>query len=163
MNKTIFISSHPDDECLWGAYTIQRELPDIDVFIYRELKAIWRCDESREAMEYIGLPQPNLHFIDRFKQLPAADSVNTVYAPAMQGGHPFHDETCEYAIRTYGTKAILYACYTKDKTKPPFGRVKVEATERMQKRKAEALRYYESQRYIAKVHFDLESKDEFYF
>lgn len=160
MQRKLFISPHPDDECLWGAYTIQREMPE--VFIFRDMKALWRCDESREAMAYLGLPQPNLHFIDRLDQLIHPSNVDIVWAPAMQGGHPFHDEVCEYAIRTYGIKVVLYSCYTKDKLKPPFGRVKVDATERMQKRKVEALRFYESQRQISKVHFNLECKDEYY-
>jgi len=157
----IFISPHPDDECLFGAYTIQRDKPDL--FVFRDRAAIWRCDETRAAMEWLELSQEKIHFIDTFNQLPNVKDVETVYAPAMQGGHQYHDEVCKRAILQYGPKVIFYATYDRYKSEPPFGRWKVDATERMKKRKIEALVYYESQRKIAAIHFNLISKDEYYF
>jgi hypothetical protein len=157
----IFISPHPDDECLFGAYTIQREKPDL--FVFRDRTAIWRCEETLAAMEWLELLQEKIHFIDTFDQLPNVKDVETVYAPAIQYGHPFHDAVCKHAILKYGPKVIFYATYGRNKSEPPFGRWKVDATERMKKRKIEALVYYESQRKITAIHFNLISKDEYYF
>lgn len=163
----LFIAPHPDDECLWGAYTIQRELNNIVVAVIKVQRELWRCDESRAAMEWLGLPQQNLKFYDRFDGIPMLDQMGNpwekVYVTAMQGGHPFHDEVCETTIRKHGDRVVLYSAYTKKKENPPFGRWKVESTERMQKRKVEALLRYESQQRISAVHFGLKCKDEYYF
>lgn len=161
--KKLFISPHPDDECLWGAYTIQAVKPI--VVIVRDLNALWRNDESIAALAHLEIPRENIRFIDKLCEVPFVwdAEIETVYAPAMQGGHPLHDEICEQCIRRWGAKVILYSAYGKRKDEPPFGRWKVESTERMRKKKVEALRLYESQHRIAAVHFNLKCKDEYLF
>lgn len=161
--KKLFIAPHPDDECLWGAYTIQRELPF--VVIVRDLRALWRNEESIMALDHLGVPYNQIRFVDKLCEVSLAwdAEIEKVYAPAMQGGHPLHDELCEQSIRRWGAKVILYSAYGKKKDEPPYGRWKVESTERQRKRKIEALRFYESQHRVAAVHFNLKSKDEYYF
>lgn len=114
----LFISPHCDDETLFGAYTIMREKPIVAIF--KDVLHIYRHDESRAALDWLELPRDNIKFISALHEL--GTDYEKVYAPAMQGGHPFHDEVCELAIRQFGAKVVLYSTYTKNKASLPFGR-----------------------------------------
>jgi len=122
----IFVSPHPDDEVLFGAYTIMREKPLVVIVTHpteQGNNAHIRLMESYEALRllgvpvcFLGIPENELtektltEALERFRGIKA-------YVPYKDGGNPHHDLVhgvcskmfdCTY-YRTYGlgeTRAI---------------------------------------------------------
>jgi hypothetical protein len=151
----LLIAPHPDDETLFGAYTIMKEKPL--VAIYRFQNRIDRIEESKEAMQLLGA---NVQFINFINEL--TGDFDKVYAPALQGGHPFHDYVCRKAIEVYGNKVVFYSTYEIGNLHP-YGRFKVEATDEMKELKLRALQCYKSQLIEYPWHFTLIDKSEYLF
>lgn len=154
MLKRLFLSPHPDDETLFGAYIIQIGNPLVAIFN----NEVERINESREAMKILGA---EMVVINDITELPK--DFDIVYAPAMQGGHPFHDQVCRQAIRYFGENVFFYATYERENL-TPYGRFQVgPVTEEMKLKKLEALNCYKSQLEKTPIHFQIKSKDEYYF
>lgn len=151
----LFISPHPDDECLFGAYTIIKEKPLVAVFNF-----MGRQDRSNESKEAIKLLGAESVFIDSITEM--GYYYDVVYAPALQGGHPWHDEVCKMAIKRYSNKVVYYATYDKLNIQP-YGRFLVSASDEMKDLKRKALLCYKSQIAETPVHFLIENKDEYLF
>jgi LmbE family N-acetylglucosaminyl deacetylase len=143
----LFISPHCDDETLFGAYTIMNEKPK--VYIWETTPE--RLNESIEALKILGG-----EFTDTLK-----GNWEKVYAPALENGHPLHDECHNYAKDRF-ENVIYYSTYRSGEDLQSKGNIKVEATEEMKQKKIEALKCYKSQIEATPCHFKLENKDEYY-
>jgi hypothetical protein len=150
----IFLSPHPDDETLFGAYTILKEKPL--VVMYKNTPE--RMAEAIEAMQVLGV---NLVFVNDIYEI-ADLYVTKVYAPAIEGGHRLHDLLGVKALEIWKDKVTLYSTYRSPTDLLPRGKTKVEATEEMKVLKLKALQCYKSQIRATPVHFLQENKDEYY-
>jgi hypothetical protein len=79
--------------------------------------------------------------------------VETVYAPALQGGNVHHDMVARAAVSVFGSKVVPYTTYTKTELHTT-GDVEVVPTEREMELKRRALQCFESQLRINRPHFD---------
>jgi LmbE family N-acetylglucosaminyl deacetylase len=150
----LFLSPHCDDETLFGAYTIMRDKPLVAIY----LSSMERMQESAKAMKVLGAP---LMFIESIDTM-IFDEFDVVYAPAIEGGHPLHDEIGRKALEKWGDKVIQYSTYRSGSDLLPRGSIKVHATEDMKKKKIEALKCYVSQIKETPCHFEQDNKDEYY-
>jgi LmbE family N-acetylglucosaminyl deacetylase len=151
----LLIAPHPDDETLFAAYTIMAEKPLVAVFNFKNRTD--RNEESVAAMKFLGA---KVVFIDSIHEL--GYDFESVYAPALQGGHPWHDAVCKMAIERYGERVIYYATYERGNLQP-YGRFLVNADAEMKNKKHLALLCYKSQRVEYPWHFELENKNEYFF
>jgi LmbE family N-acetylglucosaminyl deacetylase len=97
----LFIAPHPDDETLFGAYTILRNKSLVVICTYPTLQGDngdTRLSEAYEACKVLGVPVCFLkipeHNFDRdtlLQGLAMFDPACTVYAPHKEGGNPHHD------------------------------------------------------------------------
>lgn len=157
--KTLFIAPHPDDESLWGAYTIMAQHCTVAVFIDNLTSPETRA-ECLAAAEILGIK--NLFFITDLAQL-RCDFYDRVFVPALEHGNKKHDQLSMLCSKYFPNAAIrYYMTYGPDKTRPPFGPVKIEATDEMKAKKLLAINCYKSQHDLSSVHFNLESKDEYF-
>jgi LmbE family N-acetylglucosaminyl deacetylase len=133
----VFLSPHPDDEILFGAFTILRELPLVLIVFdshlqptrgYKGCDADTRRLESVTALEELcGLDAPEIRFlgfsdanhppsIAQFQE--ALEGINVgdvsmVYAPAIEeGGHPQHNWLGAAAEALFSDRVTHYMTYT---------------------------------------------------
>lgn len=169
----LFISPHNDDETLFGAFTLMREKPLVvivtDSWVQfnrgEEITADMRWEETRNAMKILGCPVIRLgirdDIIDEWmvtERLKAFVGFDTVYIPALQGGHPHHDLVNSVALPLFnvtGTQLQFYATYSKEElhTMGPF---EIKPTVQELVLKEQALQCYQSQINLpaTKPHFD---------
>jgi LmbE family N-acetylglucosaminyl deacetylase len=158
--KTLFIAPHADDESLWGAYTIMALGCSVAVFVDDATKGGTKT-ECVEACEILGVK--NLSFVTDIAQI-RCDFYDRVFVPYPERGNRWHDDLSNKCSKYFPNAMIrYYMAYGPDKTKPPFGKVKAEATDDMKAKKLLALNCYKSQHESAAVHFNIESKDEYFF
>lgn len=132
--NSIIISPHNDDSELFASYVLQRYKPLVvvvtDSFIQYErgqtdITAHRRRDETRAACKVLGLAAPV--FLGQADDCLTFDAVegsyyavlspsDTVFCPAIQGGHPHHDMIRETLAKFWedDVKVIEYATYAKD-------------------------------------------------
>ena len=151
----LFIAPHPDDETLYGAFTVQTAPAVVAVFVTPCIEPE-RWIEFNAAMRVLRVKSLKIKSIDEIK-----NKYDKIYVPAKQGGHPFHDEVHDMAKAKYGKQCILYSTYTEKKENAPTGRIKVPYNQVMLSRKLLAMMCYKSQHIIAKVHFDLKNIEEY--
>lgn len=115
----LFISPHPDDETLFGAYTIQREKPLVIIVTHptsQGKNGYERLLESYDAMRilgapiaYLGIREDELTKYTLMKKLIRFYTEDLVYIPEKEGGNPHHDLVHDIAkeifpnIKTYKT------------------------------------------------------------
>jgi LmbE family N-acetylglucosaminyl deacetylase len=168
--KSMFISTHNDDETLFGAYTIMREKPLVVIVTdsYKQelrghaISKEERIEETKKAMKILGADviflhcpdhQLNEHVLDQFKNLP----IQKVYSPHPEEyGNPDHNfvgNLCRQIWQNEDTELVEYSTYTSQRTCPDG--VPIIPTEEEQKLKMKALDCYKSQLGMSnKYYFD---------
>jgi LmbE family N-acetylglucosaminyl deacetylase len=171
----LFLSPHNDDECLFGALTIQREKPLVVVVFDSHLQAErgnpvtleQRRAETISALrelghsgcEFIGIPDNhNLasnsdwiagHLRCLLRERWDEREVEHAFAPAIENGHEQHTAVGRAADTLWPGRVTHYLTYTRDKGKSTSAnRVPVKSGEWI-RRKLRALACYESQIDIA--------------
>jgi LmbE family N-acetylglucosaminyl deacetylase len=168
MNK-LWLAPHPDDETLFGAFTLMREKPLVlivtDSWVQfnrgETCTAEDRWQETLEAMKMLGCPVVRGGIrddvIDEWmvrNLLSKFDNFDMVYAPAIQGGNPHHDLIGKIARDIWtGDKVRYYTTYTKENLYTK-GTEEVVPTPEELALKEKALACYKSQLKINKPHFD---------
>jgi glycosyltransferase involved in cell wall biosynthesis len=175
--NSIFLSTHNDDEALFGAFTLMREKPLVIVITDSHIQpergdvgctAEIRRQETIDAMSMIGCPVVFLGIkdteltdkilTDRLK----AFNPEVVYAPAIQGGNLQHDIVGRVAKNWFGGKCRHYCTYTKTELHTT-GTIEIKPTKNELFVKGEMLNCYTSQLRLpsTKPHFDaVEGKSE---
>ncbi len=171
------ISPHDDDSVLFAAVTCQRERPTVVVVTdsyVQPARGEVGCSASERALETqkahdllgcqtirLGLRDDDLtrEQVERALADVLPDDVETVYVPALEGGHPQHDLVAHAAanrvsphqLSCYSTYARLSQYLAPDLQ--PIGTTEVEWTRQEYDLKQRALHCYESQRRINPIHF----------
>lgn len=165
----LFVAPHNDDETLFGAFTLIREKPFVvvltDSYIQPNRGEVG-CDaesrmlESKNAMDVLGCPFLQAGIRDTgMKAEIVADILgrfsgfDTVYVPALQGGHPHHDLVCVVATKVFGSRCKYYTTYTKSDLYTT-GKEEVVPTIEELELKDKAMECYTSQLRINGPHFD---------
>lgn len=159
MNNVLWLSPHPDDETLFGAFTLMREKPLVvivtDSYVQQNrgenITPQQRFQESVNAMKILGCSVMRLGIRDDIiNELALTDRLawfknfKTVYAPALQGGNPVHDLVGEVALRVFGDKIKQYSTYAKGEWFTPGTKEIIPTSEELTL-KEKALACYKSQ------------------
>lgn len=177
----ILLAPHNDDEALFASYIIQNYHPLVvivtDSYIQEKrgdgVDAFTRIVETQLAMEilgaelqFLGIPDDLLtdqRLRESLVQFDAKE-IETVFAPAIEGGHPHHDLVGRVADEMFPGKVWHYSTYTKDRPYPA-GHIRVYATAEMKKKKLAALDCYRSQHRLKSKgtnrYFTVDQKDEY--
>ncbi len=167
--KTLLISPHDDDSCLFAAVTCARLKPTIMVVLDSYLQsargesgcdAVSRAHESDKAHTLLGcktlrlgLRDDNISEDEIVEALrPLCLSYDLVYAPALQGGNAQHDAVSRATDRVFGSKVVHYCTYTKTELYTT-GLFEVVPTPEELALKHEALYCFESQLRVNRPHF----------
>lgn len=159
----LFISPHPDDETLFGAFTLMREKPLVviatDSYIQQNrgdnITPQQRFQESVNAMKILGCPIVRLGIRDDIAnelalidKLACFKNFDKVYAPGLQGGNPVHDMVALASEKVFkshpGVEFIQYSTYAKGEWKT-VGSKEIIPTDEEAKTKLQALTCYVSQ------------------
>jgi LmbE family N-acetylglucosaminyl deacetylase len=153
--KKLFFAPHPDDETLFGAYTILKEKPVV-VVIKNDIPRMFEFMHAMEVLDAEWMIVDSVSFVQGLKP-------DVVYVPQLNNCHPLHNKVTQDVMKYFRESEIIeYATYTSPDDLQPKGRTKVEATDEMKALKLKALDCYVSQRKATPVHFDLVNKDEYY-
>lgn len=169
------ISPHDDDAALFAAITCLREQPTIVVVAdsyVQPARGEVGCSAQERAAETaaahavlgcetirLGLRDDALTYDAILRTLGDLPYAETVYAPALEAGHPQHDLVARAAanlasaprLRCYSTYAKLSQYRAVDLQ--PVGTTEIEWTRPEYERKQAALACYQSQRRVNAVHF----------
>ena len=174
----LFLATHNDDESLWGAFTLMREHPLVfivtDSWIQfnrgENITADERWEETIKAMVIVRCPVMRLAIRDDVldewsikNKLSRFSGLETVYAPAIQGGNIQHDLVGKVADELFGVKVKHYAAYTQ--TEPyTTGKEEIIPTEEELVLKEKMLDCYKTQLgNVNKIYFDaVKGKSEWY-
>ncbi len=173
--RPILLSPHDDDAVLFAAFTCVREQPTVVVVADSYVQpargeagcsAEERAAESKQAHEILGCPTRRLGLrddaltFDDIKQaLRNFSDAETVYVPALEGGHPQHDLVAHVAAQTFGLSRLrCYSTYAKlsqycGADLQPVGTTEIEWTRPEYELKHRALACYESQQRVNPMHF----------
>jgi LmbE family N-acetylglucosaminyl deacetylase len=153
----LFLAPHPDDETLFGAFTLLREKPLVVImtesFIQQNrgenITAEQRWQESVNAMKVLGCPLLRLGIRDDIidkaivrEKLSRFWGFEEVYAPEIQLGNPHHDLIGQVAKEMFNCR--MYATYTRGEWFTPSGK-EIIPTENELLLKERALSCYTSQ------------------
>lgn len=169
------ISPHDDDAALFAAVTCLREQPTVVVVTdsyVQPARGEAGCSASERAAETaeahailgcetvrLGLRDDDLHLRDIAQALTALCDVDTVYVPALEGGHPQHDLVANAAARVFPPAQLrCYSTYAKlsqycDADLQPVGTTEIEWTRPEYDLKQRALACYVSQHRVNPMHF----------
>lgn len=161
----VFLSPHHDDETLFGAFTLLRERPLV-VIVTDSYVQFNRGDgitndgrwaEARAAMEILGCELTGLGIRDdqiTYDQTVEAlrrfwrFTVDGVYAPAIEHGHPHHDIIGQAALQVFRGRVPFWQ-YSTYSSRSPFysndGAIEVKGKPRERELKAQAMDVYRSQ------------------
>ena len=171
MNDILFLSPHPDDETLFGAFTLLRRKPCVVVCsdANEPEYALIRRKECMEAMkvlgchvEFLGIREQDLNE-DTLTRALKRYTPDKVYAPSLDSRHPHHGMVGRVANALWGNAVVYYSTYTADSLVPQ-GQFAIEPNAIERTYKKEALLCYESQFKNPGVrpHFDaVNNKPEF--
>jgi LmbE family N-acetylglucosaminyl deacetylase len=170
-----FCSPHDDDAALFGALTCIREQPTVVVVADSRVQpargetgcsADERAAETEKAhailgcrTDRFGLTDDDLTLDKVARMLASLPDVETVYVPALEGGHPQHDLVAVAAAQVFGVdKLRCYSTYQKlsqyrDVDLQPVGTTEIEWTREEYQQKLRALMCYESQMRVNPMHF----------
>ncbi len=169
-NDVIFLSSHNDDESLYGSFILQRNKPLVivvtDGYIQYErgdlgCSAEVRRQETINAMAISGCPVVFLGIKDTeltediLRERLKGFNPEKIYVPAIQGGNRQHDLVATVAMELFGLKCEHYAGYTKTELYTT-GNVEIKPTQQEIDIKNKMLDCYKSQLELAatRPHFD---------
>ncbi len=168
------LSPHDDDSVLFAAFTCLREHPTVVVVADSYVQpargefgcsACERAEETAQAHAVLGVDTIRLGLRDDALTLEDVeralaalpDDVETVYAPALEGGHPQHDLVTIAAAHVFGADRLrCYSTYARVGDRIdlcPTGETEIEWTRPEYELKARALWCYESQRRVNPIHF----------
>ncbi len=168
----VLLSTHNDDSVLFASHILLREKPLVIAITDSHIQknrgeqgcdAETRWNEDVKAMEIMGCPIIRLGIKDY--ELVKGNLINffmftmknfdTVYAPAIQGGHEHHDIVGDAAKIAFGDKVVFYGGYEKGQWSAS-GNKEVPLTEEELALKSRALDCYQSQINLpaTKGHFD---------
>lgn len=171
--RSILLSPHDDDSALFAAFTCQREKPLIVVCLDSWIQpnrgelgcsageraaenaaahAYFRCETLRLGLRD-DMATTGDELADLFLELAGTLDIDTVYAPAIQGGNRHHDWVAETALQVFGVKVRQYTTYTKTELWTT-GNIEIVPTERELELKRRALDCYASQWRINRAHFE---------
>ena len=174
MNRSLFIAPHPDDETLFGAFTLMREKPLVvivtDSYVQHNrgenITPQQRFQESVNAMKILGCPIVRLGIRDDIvnefavmEELAKFKNFEKVYAPALQGGNSCHDIVALASEKVFKShpevEFIQYSTYKKGEWRSPASRENWGSDEEIAL-KHKALACYISQIELpaTKPHFD---------
>jgi LmbE family N-acetylglucosaminyl deacetylase len=170
-----FCSPHDDDAALFGALTCIREQPTVVVVAdsrVQQARGETGCSAEERAAETekahailgcrtdrFGLRDDDLTLDNVARMLATLPDVETVYVPALEGGHPQHDLVAVAAAQVFGPEKLrCYATYSKlsqyrDVDLQPVGTTEIEWTREEYQQKLRALMCYESQMRVNPMHF----------
>ena len=164
----LFISSHADDEVLFGAYTLMRERPKVVVVTdgYAQQKKnpsleftyIDRRMETMKAMSMLGLEVDfmgisDIDFKDSlgiFEEILGSYNPKKVYAPMVEGGNEIHDMVGLTANKIFGGLVEYYSTYTKDRPYP-LALKEIIPTQKERELKIKMLDCYDTQKNLSSV------------
>ena len=164
----LFISSHCDDETLFGAYTLMRERPKVIVATdgYAQQKKnpslnftfIDRRMETMKAMSMLGLEVDFMEISDVdfrdslgiFEEILGSYKPAKVYAPMVEGGNETHDIVGLTANRIFGGLVEYYSTYTKDRPYPQAD-IEIRPTDDERQLKKRMLNCYDTQKNLPSV------------
>lgn len=176
----LFLAPHPDDETLFGAFTLMREKPLVvictDSYIQQNrgenITPQQRFQESVNAMKILGCAVMRLGIRDDIiseqalmERLAWFKNFHTVYSPAIQGGNPHHDLVGKVADQVFGDKVKHYATYAKGEWFTPGTEEVSEIMSDEFELKEKALECYQSQINLpaTRPHFEaVKGKPEWY-
>lgn len=181
--SAILISVHDDDSVLFAGITCARERPTVVVVADSYVQpargeigcsAEERADETARAHAVLGcetirlgLRDDALTFDAVCEALKTVPNEETVYAPALEGGHPQHDMVALAAEKVFGWPRLkCYSTYAKlSQYRPvdlqPVGTTEIEWTRPEYELKQRALAYYGSQIRVNPMHFQaVENRSE---
>lgn len=169
------ISPHDDDSVLFAAVTCLREQPTVVVVADSYVQpargeigcsAAERADETARAHAILECPVVGLGLRDDtvtrediVRALSALPDADIVYTPALEGGHPQHDDVALAAAEVFGPKKLrCYSTYAKlsqyqGADLHPVGTTEIEWTRPEYERKRAALACYASQQRVNPQHF----------
>ncbi len=171
------LSPHDDDAALFAAVICQREQPQVVVVTDSYVQpargevgcsAAERAAESERAHCFLGCETRRLGLRDDDVSLEQVQQAltslradaETVYVPALEGGHPQHDLVARAAVSVFGVDRLrCYSTYAKlsqyrEADLQPVGTTEVEWTRPEYALKQEALACYVSQRRVNPMHFE---------
>jgi len=128
--RTIVFSPHDDDHALFTSFTCLRDRPTVcvvaDSYIQprrgkRGCSAEDRARETERACAVLDVPVMRFGIHDDEceaqdvinKMLPMLGQVETVYAPAREGGNPIHDIVSMAAELVFTSRCVFYTTYNK--------------------------------------------------
>lgn len=173
--RPILLSPHDDDSCLYMAVSCLRERPTVVVVTDSYVQpargeigcsAEERAEETARAHEVLGCPVVRLGLRDDALTLEdvtaalgALQDADTIFVPALEGGHAHHDLVAlaaasvftPAALRCYSTYAKLSQYRAVDLQ--PVGTTEVEWTRPEYELKQRALACYASQQRVNPIHF----------
>jgi len=170
------ISPHDDDSCLFASLVAMREHPTVIVAADSYVQpargetgcsAEERAAETEAAHAILGCQTVRLGLRDddltmeqiQRALLDAALDAETIYVPALEGGHPQHDLIALAAAAVFGTEKLrCYSTYAKlsqyrDADLQPVGTTEIEWTRPEYDLKQQALSCYTSQHRVNPMHF----------
>lgn len=173
----ILLSCHDDDSALFAAGTCLREQPLVVVVADSYVQpargemgcsAEERAAETEQAHAILGCKTQRLGLRDDALELRDIETAlvgfsemsDTVYVPALEGGHPQHDLVARAAATIFGVDRLrCYSTYAKlsqygGADLEPVGTDEIVLTADEHDQKMAALRCYESQLRVNRPHFD---------
>lgn len=172
----LWLSPHPDDETLFGAFTLMKEKPLVvivtDSYVQQNrgenITPQQRFQESVNAMKVLGCSIMRLGVRDDIanpmaivEKLALFKNFETVYAPAIQGGNPVHDMVAVAAKEVFKNNLQQYSTYARGQWATD-GKTPIEGDHEL---KAKALNCYVSQINLpaTRGHFEaVKGKPEWY-
>lgn len=114
--KRYFLAPHPDDETLWGSFTLLRHRPTVVCVLSC---GAHRDAELHAACDVLGVPRETWSFPESEPDWPAIrDRIAmlghaVIYAPAWAaGGNSDHNRIAELADETHPGRVVHYGTYT---------------------------------------------------
>src|SRR6185503_6248323 len=176
MSPNILLSVHDDDAALFAAISCVRERPTIVVVAdsyVQPARGEVGCDaddraaETEAANAILGCETRRLMLHDddltedqvRKELAEWFSDAETIYVPALEGGHPQHDLVARAAAAVFGTEKLrCYSTYSRlsqyrDADLQPVGTTEVEWTRDEYELKQRALMCYASQHRVNPMHF----------
>ena len=118
----VFVSPHPDDETLFGAYTIMREKPTVIIATYPTLQGnngVLRLKESRKAMKILGAPvvflgidEDGLSIDELTEKLQEFKDAELAFIPEYEEGGNLHHNIVNIVGNRIFKNVKTYKTYT---------------------------------------------------
>lgn len=173
--RSILLSPHDDDSCLFASLVAMREHPTVvivaDSYVQPARGEIGcsaeeRAEETARAHKILGCPVVRLGLRDDVltledvkSALSGLEDAETIYTPALEGGHKQHDLVAIAAEAAFGKRKLrCFSTYAKlsqyrDADLQPVGTTEVEWTRPEYDLKQRALMCYASQHRVNPMHF----------